>query len=302
MIPRPFNPLDVPVSRRAASTLALGTLALTAPAMPAIAATSTFAADGFAPPAGQVEVRPIVFADPVEKLKAEFRIFRDLADEADVLLWYFFTVFIVAEGRKVAPFVRYEGIEFSHHRRIAEHTYRVHGHNMSFPRDLETGAFIDSAVNPITGKTVKVPPTVLTEDPGMIYAPAGKRPLDRKEATFTPTQNQFRIEDSIVKVEQIRVPPDTWPTPFIETSHNWTPRALFEDASVKRLPMGTSGGYISPFPRWLEMGDTKGHTFAIWSGKKLDGAHQLPAEYTARAKADYPDLLRVDLSKFDKPA
>ncbi len=109
----------------------------------------------------------------------------------------------------------------------------------------------------------------------------------------------FRIDDDIVKAEQIRVPPDNWFTPFIETSHNWTARSLFEDPSVTRLPMGTSGGYVFPYPRWLQMGDIPGHMFAIWSGKKLDGVHQLPAEYYARIERDNPELLTVDLTKFE---
>jgi hypothetical protein len=252
----------------------------------------------YLPPDGQVVSEQFGYSDPLDKMRAEFRIYRDWRDEADVLLWYMFTIFIVAEGHPVAPLVRYEGIEFSHHKRIGENTFRIHGHNMSFPRAMETGAFTETATNPINGKQVEVPPTVLTEDPGMLYSPAGKRPLDRTSAEFTPTSSLFRIEDEMVKVEQIRVPPDAWFTPFIESSHNWTPRAMFDDESILRLPMGTSGGYVFPYPEWLDMGDIKGHMFGIWSGKKLNGPEQLPAEYLARAEADYPELLEVDQTPF----
>ncbi len=256
------------------------------------------AAASYLPPTGRVVSEQFGYRDPVQKMRAEFRLYRDLRDEADVLLWYMFTIFVIAEGRTVAPLVRYEGIEFSHHKRIGENLFKVHGHNMSFPRALDTGEFVASVVNPVTQKTVAVPPTILTGDPGMLYSPAGKRPLDRESADFTPTYSLFRIEDELVKVEQIRVPPDNWLTPFIETSHNWTPRELFEDKSILRLPMGTSGGYVYPYPSWLEMGATRGHMFGVWSGKKLDGPEQLPSEYLARAEADYPELLEVDLTPF----
>ena len=63
--------------------------------------------------------------------------------------------------------------------------------------------------------------------------------------------------------------------------------------------MGTSGGYVYPYPRWLEMGDTRGHMFGVWSGKKLDGPEQLPREYLQRAEAEYPELLEVDLAPFE---
>lgn len=283
------------LTRRAAIAPAAA-LALT----PALAGAA-HGADSFSTPKGRLQSRQIEFKSKVDKLTAEMRLYRDLADEADVLLWYMFTVFIVAEGHKTVPFVRYEGIEFSHHRKIGENLYRAHGHNASYPRDLYTGEFVTSVVNSVTGRAVKVPPTILTEDPGMLYSPEGKRPLNRKDGTFTPRYSLFRVEDDLVKCEEIRVPPDGWPQPFVEASHNWTDRALFDDPNVRRLPMGTSGGYVYPFPRWLGMGEIKGHMFGLWSGRKLDGVHQLPADYFTRTEREHPELLQVDQSKFEKP-
>lgn len=285
---------DALVAPAAGATVAA--LSAIKPAHASSHAESTY----MAPASGRVTSEIFAYVDPLEKMTAEFRIYRDLADEADVLLWYHFTMFIVAEGRKVEPVIRYEGIEFSHHKRIDTNVYRVHGHNTSYPRHPVTGEFIDTIYNPITEKTVKAEPTILTEDPGMLYGPGGKRPLDRDGEAYTATNTLFRIEDDIIKAEQIRVPPDNWFTPFIETSHNWTSRSMFEDPSLKRLPMGTAGGYVYPYPRWLEMGDIPGHMFAIWSGKKLDGVHQLPAEYYARIERDNPELLAVDLTPFER--
>jgi hypothetical protein len=285
------------VSRRQALAGAAFPAALAAPT--ALAASAPMG-DSFSVPTGRIESRMLDFPDKVAKLRAEMRLYRELADAADVLLWYHFTMFVVAEGRKVEPLVRWEGIEFSRHQRVDTDLYMAHGHNMSYARDLDTGVFVNEIVNPITRATVKVPPTILTEDPGMLYGPEGKRPLNRKSPEFTPRYSLFRIEDGLVKCEEIRVPPDGWFTPFIETSHNWTPKALFDDPTITRLPMGTSGGYVFPFPKWLEMGEIKGHMFAIWSGRKLDGVHQLPKDYYDRAEAEYPHLLKIDMSKFAK--
>lgn len=247
----------------------------------------------------RVESRVLPMNDPVEKLRQEMRIYRDLKDEADVLLWYHWTAFVVAEGRKVVPLLRHEGIEFSHHRKIGENLYRAHGHNLSYPRDLNTNAFIDRLVNPITGREVAAPPTVLTEDPGMLYSPQGKRPLNRKSNEFTPRFSLFRIEADMVKVEEIRVPPDNWVTPFIESSHNWAPRKDFDNQRITGLPMETAGLYVFPFPRWLEMGDVKGHMVGYWSGRKLGGVQQLPREFYERTMAWRPELLKIDMSKFE---
>ncbi|MEQ8736815.1 MAG: hypothetical protein RIC29_17970 [Rhodospirillaceae bacterium] len=283
--------------REALSVPAIGAAA-TAFGMNSAQAASHVEATYMPPSSGRVLSEQFSFENPLAKMKAEFRLGRAWEDEADVLLWYFFTMFIVAEGKKVQPVVRYEGIEFSHHRKIGENLFEVHGHNTSYPRDVYTGEFIEELVNPVTGKTHGVTPTILTEDPGMIYGVAGKRPLDREGAEFTETYSLFRLEDDIVKQEEIRVPPDNWFTPFIETSHNWTPRGMFEDESITRLPLGTSGGYVFPYPSWLEMEDNPGHMFAIWSGKKLDGVHQLPQSYFDKIQQDNPELLVVDKSKF----
>ncbi len=149
--------------------------AMIAPAVGASAALASFSsaqASGHAettympPSEGRVRSEIFAYNNPVDKLTNEFRIYRDLADEADVLLWYHFTMFIVAEGRKVEPVIRYEGIEFSHHKRIDTHVYRVHGHNTSYPRHPVTGEFIDQVYNPVTEEMIKTEPTILTEDPG----------------------------------------------------------------------------------------------------------------------------------------
>jgi hypothetical protein len=288
---RPEHDAPPALSRRAA--LATAVAGATAP----LFASAPAAALASAP--GRMESRLLRIDDPVEKLKAEMRMYRALSDEADVLLWYHWTAFIVAEGRTVAPLVRYEGIEFSHHRRIGENLYRAHGHNLSYPRDLMTNAFIERVRNPVTGKEIAVPPTVLLEDPGMLYSPAGKRPLDRKSEAFTPRFSVFRIEADQVKVEEIRVPPDNWVTPFIESSHNWSAREAFDNPAITRLPMETAGVYVFPFPRWLEMGDVKGHMVGYWSGRKLEGVDQLPAEFYQRTESWRPELLRIDMTKFD---
>lgn len=291
---------SVSLSRRQA--MAVPAVGLVGAAVPlsSPASAAGHAESTYMPPAeGRVQSETFAYDDPLDKMTAEFRIYRDLADEADVLLWYHFTMFIVAEGRRVEPVIRYEGIEFSHHKRIDTHVYRVHGHNTSYPRHPVTGEFIDEVYNPVTEEMIPTEPTILTEDPGMLYGLGGKRPLDRDGEGYTPTSTVFRIEDDIVKAEQIRVPPDNWLTPFIETSHNWTSRSMFEDKSVTRLPMGTAGGYVFPYPRWLQMGDIPGHMFAIWSGKKLDGVHQLPAEYYARIERENPELMTIDLTRFE---
>jgi hypothetical protein len=249
----------------------------------------------------RMESRLFSYDNPAEHQRQSFRILRNTYPDADVLFWYHFTMFTVVEGRAPAAVVRWEGIELSHHRRLVDGVYRIHGHNLSFPRDLRTGGWTNSATNPVTGVSVEVPPMALTQDPGYVYTPDGVIPLDNPAASPRIRIEQFLVEDDLIKLEQVRLPPASWPATFVETSTNWSNRALFEDTDLPSLPAGTSGGYIFPWPEWLRMGEQPGHMFATWSGRKLASVDELPAEFVRRAEPDYADLLAVDMSVFDKP-
>jgi hypothetical protein len=70
---------------------------------------------------------------------------------------------------------------------------------------------------------------------------------------------------------------------------------------VTSLKFQTSGFYAFPFPKWMGMGDRPGHMIGAWSGRKLAGAHELPAEFQARARADHPGLLQARWAEFERP-
>ena len=250
---------------------------------------------------GRVESRLLFFEDPLEHQQAAYRVLRNLHAEADVLFWYHFTMFAVVPGARPEPVVRWEGIEFSHHRKLQHGVYRLHGHNMSFPRNLSDGKFIDSVLNPVSGETVSVSPITLTEDPGYLNTLEGVVSLDNPAAPPRTRLEQFMIEDDLIKVEQVRLPPASWPATFVETSVNWSPRSLFDDPSLLSLPAGTAGGYIFPWPDWMGMGEREGHMFATWHGRKLDSIEQLPIEFLRRAEKAHPELLAVDLAPFNQP-
>lgn len=239
--------------------------------------------------------------DPVQRFRAAMRIQRSVEDEADILHWYHFVMIAVPVGMAPQPVVRWEGIELSRHRRIGENRYRLHGHNLSFPRDLHSGAFVDEALNPVTKKRVAVPPMALTEDPGMIRSVEGNVSLDRPQAAPRPPYAVIRREGNVVKCDAMRVPPASWPVTFIETGYEASPAELFDDARQLWLPADVSGAYVFPWPKWMDMGDAPGHMFATWSGYKLRSVEQLPAEFRARAEREFPQLLQVDLRAFDRP-
>jgi hypothetical protein len=239
--------------------------------------------------------------DPAEQFRQVMRIQRSLEDAADILHWYHFIMIAVPQGATPKAVVRWEGIELSRHQRIGPDRFRMHGHNLSFPRDLRTGAWVDTVTNPVTGKRVDVPPMALTSDPGLVRSPAGTVTLDRPTAPPRMDYRVLRREGDVVKVDAIRVPPDTWPVTFLETGYEGTPAALFDDPSNLWLPSEVSGAYVFPWPKWMGMGDAPGHMFATWSGYKLRSVDQLPEEFRKRAERDHPELLQVDRAQFAKP-
>jgi hypothetical protein len=229
------------------------------------------------------------------------RLQRSLVDEADVLHWYHFVMIAVPASGRPRPVVRWEGMELSHHRIIRSNVYRIHGHNLSFPRDLDTGEFVDGVVNPLTGAFVKVPPMALTSDPGMIAMPEGILSLDGHGGKPRRKYGKIRREGNVVKIDSIRVPPESWPATFIETGYEAAPADLYDDPKQLWLPTDVSGAYVFPFPAWMNMGDAPGHMFATWSGYKLKSVSQLPTAFRQRAEAEFPQLLQVDLRQFDRP-
>jgi hypothetical protein len=288
---------DISTGRRQFIAASLAAASVSMPLSAAMAAPQS------APlfPEGRIRSEFLSYSDPVEHQRQSYRVLRNMHDDADVLLWYHFQMYAVVDGGRPEAVVRWEGIEFSHHRKLAPSVYRVSGHNLSFPRDLKTGMWTDKARNPITDEIVTVPPMALTEDPGYVYTPEGVIPLDSPDAAPRIRHEQFLVEGDLIKIEQVRQPPASWPAMFIETSTNWSPLTMFENDEIPDLPMGTAGGYIFPWPKWMNMGDRKGHMFATWSGRKLQSIDNLPTEFIQRARGSRPDLLEVDMSKFSEP-
>ena len=238
--------------------------------------------------------------DPVNRFRQAMRLQRSLLDDDTILHWYHFIMVAVAQGMSPRPFIRWEGIELSRHRKLGEDLYRIHGINLSFPRDMDSGEFIDEVRNPVTGKTVRPGIMALTEDPGYFHSPQGSISLDDPGGEFRERYGKIRREGQVVKIDGIRVPPATWPVTFIELGYEATSAALFDDPSQLWLPTDVSGAYVFPWPAWMEMGDAPGHMFAAWSGFKLRSIEQLPPEFLSRARAERPDLLAIGPEPFER--
>lgn len=286
-----FGP-DDPARRRWLTQAAFGAVALGAATTPSAEAGKHADAaidEGF-----------VHFADARERFRALFRLERDLRDEGTALSSYQFLVYALPGGERPQPVVRYEGMEFSYFRRIGPDTWRIHAHNVSFPRDIATGEFVTRIPNPFGSAPLDVPPMKLLGDPGVLHGPRGYLPLDAPRVRWLDTHFVLRIEGELLKAEHIRPTPDGWPRQFIESSISTITRRDFDDPRVTSLPYQSSGFYVFPFPKWMNMENREGHMLGAWSGRKLRHVDQLPRTFAARLARENPELLQPRWQEFER--
>jgi hypothetical protein len=254
------------------------------------------------PPTSQVTSEFLYFDDPVEEFRAHFRMERDLVEEqGSTLTWYHWIVFAIPGGRRPEPVLRYEGIEYSYFRHLGDDNYRIHAHNISFPRDLKTNKFVDSVSNPITGEVVSVPVSLLLTDPGTIASPVGFRNMNGN-GVVQDVYRQFRIENDLIKLDSVRSAPPDWPATHIENSCQWVEFDLFANETISALPVHFCGHYAYEYPKWLKMPEGGGgHLSGFWDGKKINSPQELPREILARMEREYPELLVPQWDMFERP-
>jgi hypothetical protein len=210
--------------------------------------------------------------------------------------------YIVLHGERAQPVVRWEGMEYSYFRRVGDLTWRIHAHNVSYPRDLTTGEFTATARNPFTGDLLEIAPMRLLGDPGTLHGPKGYLSLQARAVQWRDTYHALRREGALVKSEHIRPGPPTWPKIFIESMCNTVSRRDFYDPTVTALPYQTSGFYLFPFPEWARMGSVPGHMLGSWSGRRVTGGvRDLPREFRERVARENPELLAPRWHVFEPP-
>ena len=148
---------------------------------------------------------------------------------------------------------------------------------------------------------MKTEPVLLLNDPGTVHSPKGFRNLSG-DGTYVKPYGQFRIENELIKYDSVRTAPPDWPITHIESSVQWCEHDLFKDTSISGLPTRSTGVYVFPYPKWLNMGDIGGHMLGYWDSVTLNRVEDFPDEFLARMEREYPELLEARWGEFDKPA
>lgn len=248
----------------------------------------------------KVQSEFLFFDDPVAKLHAHLRLERDLGEQTYTITWYHFVVFIVPVTQAPVPIMRYEGMEFSYLRHLGNNNFRLHAHNLSYPRDLHSGEFTDQVKNPVTGEMMTIAPTIITNDPGTVHNPLGFRNVNG-DGTYQDRYAMFRREDNLIKLDSVRGAPPEKPITHQENSCAWCNYDEFTNTSISSLPQHFVGSYLYDYPRSMNMGDRPGHLMAMFDGKKISSVEELPDAYLERTRREHPELLSPLWKHFDTP-
>lgn len=225
-------------------------------------------------------------SSPEANLKA---IVKMMASQDDEITPWWYTGKIYAAQEKKAPVLMYafEGTEIYWPRKQADGSWFLRGKTMTFYRDKETNAYIDNFANPFTGKTVATKPNVLGGRGHVIYAVDGMRFSFAPDASpRKPLKYEWQRVGDIVYTMKDRGFPGA-PQPSMEVSSTFASFAEFADPKVKRANSWFSSTTFSPYPAWLEMGDTPGHLIWHASGRKMKDFAAMPKEFTDRLTATF---------------
>lgn len=201
--------------------------------------------------------------------------------------WYYTgRIYAVRERQAPQLLFNFEGTEIYWVRRIAAGEWQLRGSTLTFFRDAATGAYLDSWVNPVTGRTIEVRPNVLrtqTGDFSVITAAANQL----SSRASLPWQVEVNSVGGICWLTTSR-----WlaaaPQPWIEVQTMLGSEAELGDKRVTSATSTFSSTYLAPWLRWMEMGDAPGHLVWHAAGRKLKSRKDMPAPYLERAERTSP--------------
>jgi hypothetical protein len=165
--------------------------------------------------------------------------------------------------------------------------------------DLETGKFLETFANPITGNDVPVsylPPTprktLYTRDGPQV------KPPQRKGFTITSKHSLISaVEGGDVWVNSddiTRFEPDTPEAgTLFQVSDLNTYHGLLKDvanAEVSSAPATWDFQDILSWPPWLEMGDRPGYYVSRGYGRKVSSFDEMPSDTLALVKMRFPKI------------
>jgi hypothetical protein len=201
-------------------------------------------------------------------------------------------------ANKLTPLYHVLAGTFSRFKRRADGNYDGATFEVAYFTDWNTNALLDTYLNPLTGKTVKVPITrmgpsriLLTPD-GMKPVTTGLPPGMQVNHRFLPARV---VGDDVWIVEEnfVGTAPDAKGPPFNYnevTTYRASLKAL-SDSKQMRAPTDVHFTVVVNWRPWLEMGDIAGNLLGDGGGRHIDRIEDFPPEYVALTRKHHPDAI-----------
>jgi hypothetical protein len=233
--------------------------------------------------------------DPRASAEGQIKLLAAL-DGSPVYWTYSGLIYAVLPERRPQPILAISGGQASQARRRADGSYRASGAILTFFRDVNTGAFLESYDNPFTGVRTAVAANILTGG-GLIYPADGSSAFAEGQiAAAAVAPDGFKASDPSKALGVVRWSV-TGPSVMLMTDRSWNvarqpqleaqtqvaDRAAFFDPKVVRLPTSFTATTIIPWMAWMGMGNRAGHLMWHSSGQKVFSVNDMDPEYLAHA-------------------
>lgn len=189
----------------------------------------------------------------------------------------------------VTPLLTIGGATRAWWKREGDNVYRRYPSSINFFIDPNTGDFIDSFVNPLTGRTVALQPTTQRRQDGEVFTSSGSYfPITRERFPEMyddkPLSLDWRQDAGTVRVFDTQHFAPLARQPIYEVHTYFAPGAEMLDPSRNSARATSAGWFTGSFSRWLDMADVEGYMIWQFEGTKLNGLEDLDEAYVAHAR------------------
>ena len=240
---------------------------------------------------------------PEDSYQAMLRVVGDLTGKPVFKDWDA-VIFALVPGEKAVPIIRTIGFNAGRLIKQPDGSHHWVTREVSFYVDLKTGQIVDSWVNPLNGKTVKV--VQVANDPV-----SNKFPLiEPGKPNYFAKFAQFEVRGDVAWMRwdvPLKYPNELKPELYPEESHGETyvasehfhffvNTADAQSDTATSTPTHYSWFRTGPWLPWMKMGQAPGTLLYSGNGRKYDSFEQLPEQLREYTRKHYPKYMDAPTS------
>lgn len=210
-----------------------------------------------------------------------------------VVTWWKGTIFAQLPGKAPGAIMGFEGYNICRMEPMEDGAWRFISRELSFYRDLKSGAIIDAWDNPFNGKRVDV--VHVANDPVNSVFGTTRRDGSPNILPWESAGGDLMMTFNVPLTYPNPLQPEDFPEEssgemYMGSEHFmfFTRRTAIDDPAVKNAPASYGWTRIGPWLPWMKMGAASGNLLYIAQGHKLGGVDELPADMRERIESTYP--------------